>query len=259
MILDEPSVQLLDAFLDACDSIRQRTAQFPPTDETDRRVKYRYYFYIEKSMSTFEAFTLLVRNGYLYEAQIVSRANFELMVDLLYYHTAPLQLSERFEDYFQIASECEGLLLSVCGDKALIPPSDQTRIQALKVSFCSKYDDKKFPKHWSGVDRFIDRAKTIGMERGYRAGYHLRSDIAHGGILSEASYIRFADTSLANAMNDLKQQTLHGEIGLACHEMLLCLRTIEDGLGLQIYELIHDLCIKCADYATAVGIPENPD
>ena len=158
VILSEGAIRLLDSFLAGCDRVMSRAAELPPKDEVDRRVKYRYYFYLEKGTSTFRAFNLLVRNGYLSEAQLISRANFELVVDLLYYHTSPTQLSERFEDFWHIASEWEIAALAVGGDTAQIPASEKSRIEASQLHFCSKYNHKKFPRHWSGIDKLIGPA-----------------------------------------------------------------------------------------------------
>ncbi len=248
MILSDGAIQLLDSLLSGCDTVAARAAEFPPKDEVDRRVKYRYYFYLEKSTSTFRAFNMLIRNGYLYEANLLSRANFELLVDLLYYHRSPIQLSERFEDFWHVACEWELVASIVRGDTTQVPASKESRIEALKRDFCRKYGHKKFPRHWSGVDKLRDRARMVGEESAYLGVYHLKSDIAHSGVFSEACYIRFADRSLADKMETLDQEQALNEVGLACGDMLHCLKTIEAGLGLSIYEVIHNLHDQCAKY-----------
>ncbi len=250
MVLSDGAIWLLDSFLAGCDTVMARAAELPPEDEVDRRVKHRYYFYLQKGTSTFRAFDMLIRNGYLSEAQLMSRANFELVVDLLYYHTSPVQLSERFEDYFHIASEWEAAALAIGGGKAQIPAPERSRIEASQLCFCTKHGHRKFPRHWSGIDKLIDRAKKVGRENTYRTTYHLKSDIAHSGVYSEACYIRFAERTLADEMEALNQREAHSEIGEACCDMWYCLMTIEAGLGLSIYEVIHDLYDRCADYST---------
>ncbi|MEN6371381.1 MAG: DUF5677 domain-containing protein [Armatimonadota bacterium] len=256
MVLSEQATQLLDAFLTVCDKLIERTNQLPPpTDEVDRRVKHRYYFYLNKSISTFMAFNILIRKGYLYEAQIISRANFELLVDLIYYHSNPIHLSQRFDDYFHVASEYEVLLLNVGCDETKLPAAEKSRIDALKESFRSKYGGKKFPKHWSGINTIRERSINVGMEESYRTTYHLRSDIAHSGINSEACYMHFVNLPLENTMDVLRQQKLCIEIVSACTDMLHCLKIAEDGLALMSYELIHDLYNQYASYAgTILGI-----
>jgi len=249
VILSDGAMRLLDSFLAGCDNVMARAAELPPKDEVDRRVKYRYYFYLEKSTSTFRAFNMLIRNGYLSEAQLISRANFEVVVDLLYYHTSPVQLSERFEDFWHVASEWELAALTAGGDTTQIPASEESRIKASQLDFCRKHGHKKFPRHWSGIDKLIDRARMVGCEHTYRTVYHLKSDIAHCGVFSEACYIRFAERAPADAMKALNQREAHIEIGVACGDMLYCLRTIEAGLGLSIYEVIHDLHDQYAEYS----------
>ncbi len=249
MILSEGAIRLLDSFLAGCDRVMSRAAELPPKDEIDRRVKYRYYFYLEKGTSTFRAFNLLIRNGYLSEAELISRANFELVVDLLYYHTSPIQLSERFEDFFPIASEWQAAALAAEGDTAQIPASEKSRIQASQLHFCRKHGHKKFPRHWSGIDKLIDRARTVGRESTYRTTYRLQSDIAHCGVFSEACYIRFAERALADEMKALDQERAHKAIGVACGDMWDWLRTIEAGIGLSLCEMINDLSDQCAEYS----------
>lgn len=90
------------------------------------------------------------------------------------------------------------------------------------------------------------------MKKGYRTEYHYKSDIAHSGIGSEASYMHFVDSSPENTMNALRQIEMDEEIGPTCNTMLWILIVIEEGLGLMIYELIHDLYNQYDSYARAI-------
>lgn len=249
VIPKDDALTLIDVFWTACDTLARQANVMPHTGEIDRRVKYRYYYYLNKALGTFKAHSMLIREGFLPEARLLSRAIFELLVDLLYYHRFPVELSERFEGYFFTACDWEDLLLSAGGDKKQIPASEVARIDALKATFCAKYGDKRFPKHWSGVEKLRERARIVGLEHAYLTTYHLTSDLAHCGVYSESSYLEFAEPSLARTMERLNQQEAQCEVWETCREILCCLRTIDEGLGLGMCEVIHSLHERLNNYS----------
>lgn len=235
--------QLMSEFLAACDQLADRIEGMVPKDDTDRRVKMRYAFYFAKGVSTFRAFAVLARGGFIREGELLSRANLELVIDLLCFHQSPVEYSLQLEDWLG-ATNC-GLPLA---------SDDERRANMLlRNEFCARYGLKKFPTHWSGLNKIAERAKAVGFDTEYSGHYRSQCDLAHCGTFAIASYLDYysrPDAVLLKTGPDWEEACL--AISSACTWLWYCLRAVDEGLELSSYDLIHALYVRLQESSRLV-------
>ena len=228
--------QLMNEFLSACNQLADRIEGTLPRDDADRRVKMRYALYFAKSVSTFRAFAVLAKSGFIREAELLNRANLEVVIDLLYFHKSPSEHGLQLEEWL----EATNWGLPVTSD-------DERRANMLlRKEFCAKHRHKKFPHHWSGIGQIADRAKEVGFSAEYSGHYRSQCDLAHCGTFAIASYLDYysrPDAVLLKTGPDWEEAAL--AISSACTWLLYCLQSVEEGLELSSYvDLIHPLHVR---------------
>jgi len=225
---------LIDEFRAACHALADRLDGMVFADDDDRRIKMRYLFYFTKGSRTFAAFARLVEDGYTDEARILTRANFELVVDLLCFDKAPKDFAQQLGDWLE-ATEWEAQRFGTPSTRAT------TDAEAAKSHFCAKYDLKKFPKHWSGKDTIECRARAVGLADSYEGPYRFMCSLAHGGAYAIASYLDLSSPDIAGFRISPDWADSAQVVREGCIWLLDCLHSVAEGLQLSSYEVIHRL------------------
>ena len=240
----EDERRLIGLFLSTWDAVAAKMVGQQVGDGVDASVRERYAFYAVKSIRTFKAFAALVKDGYLEEAQILTRANFELVTDLMLFSKAPEENAEKLDSWL------------VASNWGLDSDSDAERaeIDRAQKSFCRKYGFKKFPKHWSGIDRISERAAAVGLQSTYRGPYAGQSDLVHSGTYALACYLDFSNDGVLGLKAGSDWSNASHVVGEGCLWMWYCMYHIEDGLNLQCYELVHALYESFAAYSRSIGM-----
>lgn len=236
--LTEDDALLLNRFLSACDTIASKFDGMLLGGE-DGPARKRYSFYVAKFVKTFRAFALLVAEGYMEKAQILSRANFEVIVDMTLFSQTPRQNAQKVEEWLHASNW------------GLAPESSEedAALKVAQVEYCRKYGCDSFPGHWSGMWKIKKRAKSAGLSVTYDTTYSIQSGLAHGDTMAFGSYLLFSsrpelDMRIGPDWLDAKFVIADG-----CWWVLYCLRCLEDGLNLRFYGLLPFLSRAIKDYS----------
>lgn len=259
--LDRADELLLQAFVPVINVMFDRITTIGVTDE-DRLAKHCYTVYLTKAVRVFRCFAILAKQGYLYEAGMLTRTVFEVLVDLSYLSKSPSAHSEKFCDYIE-ACECRAIRREDRRVKSGRQPSrrftaeKRAAIEEAKTAFLTKYGLKEFPEHWSGMS-VCKRAEEAGLLSTYLMDYHVQSDYVHNGPYGFVSYMDFSDPNVLRVSTGPDWTNAWVIIGGTCSSMIGCLMIIEGDLQLSCYEDIHALCevfYKYSDMHETISTP----
>lgn len=245
--LDTTTANLLDSIVEQLDRLAGGRIGVKTSNKADYILAHISAFFFAKTVCTFKGFALLVKRGYTCEAEFLTRANFETLVDWLYIADAPQERTERYVDYLE-ACRCRPLstmdtLVAECGFTfPTVPEKTRTEIARLKRGFLAKYEPGKnrFPDSWSGKT-LRDRAKAVGMLPTYLRAYKRQSELIHGGPQSHRFYLDFTDGAPLGLKTEPEWEDWQWAIAIGCLVMMCCLETANEHLQLRADNMVVGL------------------
>ncbi len=249
--LDSSTANLLDGIVEWLDKLAQKN-RFRTKGKTEYVMAYLSAFFFAKVIRTFKAFSILVKRGYTCEAEFLTRANFETVVDWLYIAQEPEERLARYMDYLE-ACRCRRLstmdtLIHECGfEFPPVPTEKRDEIARLMRQFQTKYNLRRFPDSWSARS-VRARARDVGLLSTYELAYRRQSELIHGGPDSHSSYLDFADDAVLGLKTDPDWEDWQWTISVGFLIVMCCLDAANEHLRLRADNVVNDLRMQFQEW-----------